>query len=292
MVRTTKDLVVDIPEHLPIDLPIAAPLPAPFLRHLSEAQPRLFASRFERYRFATQRLSIAGYMTPFVMAERLVRSGRPGVVHDESVSISTGWLLSALQANSPHKRRIPLPTLSTWAKRGLLRYRQWGQPDPQNAAALLLMRQLHPAARGWLPSSMAPDEPLWWCFRQDAPDAPVVACPYPLPDNLPTAVLLWTPWVGAAWDQHFIAIEGLGAIRWGGVKQGGAGRWLLSLDDLYRWEPAVAALWIPALTQGFRSQRANEAFVQSLATSALFRLASTRLVPSDSFVPGMVQGNK
>ena len=101
---------------------------------------------------------------------------------------------------------------------------------------------------------------------------PPVPCPVPLPGDLSAATLLWTPWLGASWDPHWLKIGDWGAMRWAGV--GGEKqpiRWTISQPDLQVWDAEVAALAIdfPACT---------EEMLHTLATLALFRLARTRLL--------------
>ena len=255
--------------------PLFAPLPIPFLVHLSEclAQPLALAVQ----RVQGSRLLVYNYMQPIVGAEQLHRTNRQAV-RSQGNNIDTGWLIASLSRSSPGKRRIPLPTLSDWHTRHLLRYRAWGYPDFQSAAALLLMRMLCPQPRGWLPSTMSEQEPQWWCWRQDAPDQLVRLCPYPLPHDLPDAALLWTPWSGASWDGDWIPIGSHGAIRWGTVTPGASKCWRISLQDLSRWDADVTTLHVPFPPSGYGGKEMERQFVHVLATVALYRLAQRRLL--------------
>ncbi len=99
-----------------------------------------------------------------------------------------------------------------------------------------------------------------------------IPCPMPLPADLPLTALLWTPWVGAAWDPHWLKIgNDLGAIRWAGaVSEHQCVRWTISQQELQRWDPEAAALTIDLPADA-------EALAHTLAQLALFRLARTRL---------------
>lgn len=255
--------------------PLFAPLPAPFIAHLREhlALPLPILEQ----RVNVYRSSVYTYMEPIVLAEHVNRSQKqPARSHLSN--IDTGWLIASLAHTSPTKRRIPLPTLSDWHKRHLLRYRAWGYPDFQSAAALLLMRMVCPQARGWLPSTMSEQEPQWWCWRQDGPDQPVVQCPYPLPPDLPDAALLWTYWSGAAWDEAWVPLGNKGAIRWAAMKPGSGKCWSISLKQLALWDAAVTALYLPLPWSGYNGKDTEEQFVHVLATAALYRLAKGRLL--------------
>lgn len=196
-----------------------APLSAPFLAHLREhwlriptppklteealaqAQRQLEQSRADLWSaFLDTRQQVVTDLAPLVQAKRLTMKELRGQI----------------KARSDHD--LAASTLRAWVSRHLLTRASSGKPEPSCAAAILIMRSLMPRERqrDWLPSAMASDEPRWWCWRQDAPDAQLLPCPVPMPSDLPTAALLWTPWVGAAWQEPWQAIEG-GAARWAGV---------------------------------------------------------------------------
>jgi len=100
--------------------------------------------------------------------------------------------------------------------------------------------------RNWKPSSMEEGEPTWWCWRQDRPESPIVACPVPLPADLPATVLLWTPWLGSAWrNRHWLKVGDLGAIRWAHTQElirGGRWIWALGYDTVASWCTEIAAM--------------------------------------------------
>jgi hypothetical protein len=268
-------------------LPDFAPLPCPFVQHLL-ATLNLTPQELQR-QVHSFRHSIFIFMEPYVRiqleqrypANQSKEKSDPG---QEDLGITTGWLMRAITANSPGKRRIPLQTISSWHKRGLLRYRQWGLPDFSSAASLLIMRMLHFHVRGWLPSTMDSQEPHWWCWRQDAPDAPVILSPYPLPNDIAASALLWTPWSGAAWEPDWVSVGAWGAIRWAGSLEGGTGRAMFTRDTLALWDAELAALYQPIPMPAFvgsSDQRVNSAMLHSLATMALLRLAHGRLFQRD-----------
>ena len=260
-------------------MPRLAPLPIPMAEHLLKQRRRLLqksvrtisqdelekgALSLLEQNVQEKRQAVYRLMDPLVQTEKGSREP----------SLSTTWIMQVLRAHTPENRLVPSQTLALWRERHLLRYRERGHPDLDNTAALLLARMVDERIRNWLPTTIAEDEPAWWCWRQETPEMPWVPCPVPLPGHLSASTLLWTPWLGAAWNPHWLKIGALGAIRWvgaGGEKQ--PVRWTISQQDLQVWDAEVAALAIdfPACT---------EEMVHTLATFALFRLARTRL---DSF---------
>jgi hypothetical protein len=207
------------------------------------------------------------YMDPFIMGD--------------GQKAGSNWFLHALALHSMAKQPLTLQTLSDWHKRGVLRFSEWGRPLPDSAAAVLIMRMLDKRQKGWLPSKIEPEEPLWWCWRQDDPAQSPVACPgNPLPENLPASTLLWTPWLGATWAPPWIPIGSLGAIRWAGAEKIGPHdfRWRLEEADLQRWSPEVAGLQVkypPSVQSRWRSS--DRDMIHYLAMTALFRLAQERM---------------
>ncbi len=97
--------------------------------------------------------------------------------------------------------------LGRWRAAGLLR-----PSTPRTALtvdsviSLALTRALWPLERVHLPD-IPPTEPAWWCWRQDAPDAPILPCPVPLPADVPPTARLWSPWAGAPWIDARIAYD-------------------------------------------------------------------------------------
>ncbi|MGB8346629.1 MAG: hypothetical protein WCD86_17210 [Ktedonobacteraceae bacterium] len=254
-------MTLDTPlEILPETWPLYAPLPRPFLLHLyKRGQHRLpgqtLAQQIQLARTATYTI-----FDPFVRGHGL----------------TSQWVLNFLTMQTPDKSAVSTGTLSLWRERGLVRDRERGHPDPQNAAALLIARMIDDRERNWLPLEMAPDEPAWWCWRQDSPGSPVIPCPVPLPADLPATSLLWTPWEGAAWDAPWVSLESLGAARWAGAS-GKQHELALTREALAAWDPEVAALHMPNETALGKS--AQQEILRAKAAVILLRaaLVSTRL---------------
>jgi hypothetical protein len=275
--------------------PLLAPLPVPMAEHLvrrlerrRKSSPAASWDTLAR-EVAQRRKDIYRYMAPYVLG----RAAHRGEVESR---YSTGWLLRTLQMHAPGKKPVPPQTLSYWTSRGLLRFREHGVPDYDSAAALLISRTIDQGERNWLPSVISEQEPRWWCWRQDGPDAPVVACPVPLPANLPDETLLWTPWPGAAWNREWLLVgqlertfAHLGAIRWAGIKKSRMGTdiWNVSWEALEGWQPDLAPL-ISAIRRKYTDlpREIVAEMQQSLAQYALQALAVTRLLER----PGSLKG--
>jgi len=195
----------------------------------------------------------------------------------QSKALSTEWLRQTLNIYAPGEKseQISLPTLTVWRKRGLLIYEQRNRPEATSAAALLIARMIDVRERNWLPASIEVGEPRWWCWRQDDPQLDPTPCPLPLSERFPPGTLFWTPWVGAAWDSHWMRINSLGAIRWAGaVREDQQTWWTVSEQDMQHWDPKAAALNVPLLGMARH-------ILQRIADLALMRLAFARLIPAD-----------
>ncbi len=247
--------------------PLFAPLSRPMFLHLLKRPLQPGARRVslswqeleQQVRYARKAAYLI--MKPFVQADQL----------------TTSWFLTKLAANTPTKSPVGNQTLSLWADRGLLRYLRHGRPAVDSAAALLITRMVDTRERNWLPSTVEKEEPLWWCWRQDGPTEPVQVCPVPLPTQLPSGTLLWTPWAGASLEHPWLPLGQLGAARWAHTTRSrGSGHWMwkLSQADLERWDHQIAQLPFPALPGPERGgdEIAQEIF-QAQAKLSLFRLA-------------------
>lgn len=261
--------------------PLMAPLSHPMIVHLASADKRAHAlmatTLDEQLSAATQQFrTFWSQLTEQVeeKRERVYALMTPVV---QQQVLSTDWVIEALTDAMPRKpthqgKPLTAQTMSRWREQGVLRYQQKNQPDADNAAALLTARMIDPRERGWLPSMIAAEEPLWWCWRQDSPAHPIVPCPVPLPEDLPAAALLWTRWRGAAWQPTWLPLGTLGAARWAGtMKEQGTLLWSLTEQELEAWDAEIVPLGRGVLDTAARLTR------HTLATLALLRLATPRL---------------
>lgn len=259
-------------------LPAVAPLPASLATHsfqtfqhragtrepvfslgepLEEMVARIVKARDAQWQ-AYQRAVARHRATAYRLLSRALTSG---------TTLPTEAVLALL---SETKHAVTAQTLSRWREHGLLRYRQNNKADASSVAAILIAALLNThVQRAFLPPDGNAQEPLWWCWRQDAPDAPVVACPVPFPADLPPSALLWTPWEGAAWDIAWLNVGTLGAIRWAGtVFEHDKLLWQIAMPELQCWVPDV-------LVHGEGLDMTRE-ILHTLATVALLHLARTR----------------
>jgi hypothetical protein len=220
---------IKIPERL---YPAFAPLPAPFAQHLVTQEyrrQRRIATRKRPIppeppaevfwqtvlaRVQRARAIVFEIMHPFVQADaRNRRRGRDLSFPDSE------WLLDMLANYTPAEeepKELTTLSLGHWRKRGLLT-REWelGPFDQTSVAAFLTARIAEEVYENkWLPTDLAEDEPRWWCYGQADPRSEIISVPVPLPDNLPSSMLLWTPWHGAVWRSDAWRIIGSVACRW------------------------------------------------------------------------------
>lgn len=264
-----------IPESL---APLFAPLPIPIAEHLvlrlerkqhlsTEKARDLLLREVQQARFA-----VVLYMNPYVR----------NISHEAiepALRFSTSWLLQTLSLHSPGKKALLPQTLSTWHGRGLLRYREYGLPDFDSAAALFIARIIDRGERNFLPSRINEEEPLWWCWRQDDPGSSPVACPISFPADVPPvdvppSALLWTPWTGAAWYPAWKQVGyAEGAVRFAGFQ---SRHWMLTPAQIGHWQPELA----PFLQTLPREEVLRQDLLNTLADLALLRLATSRLKPN------------
>ncbi len=227
--------------------PDLAPLSTPIVLHVAAYNDKLHtaqrqpasATLEEELARATER-----FRTSREELEQKIRAEREQVYTQmspvvEQGALSTAWLLQALSTSHPVTR----PTVHRWRYLNLISYEAHDRPEASQVAALLIASGVDPRPRGWLPGeAIDKEEALWWCWRQDGPDAPILPCPVPLPPNLPASALLWTPWPGAAWDMHWVSV-GSGAVRWAQTKTVyGKLLWDIPLEDLRKWDPGLFPL--------------------------------------------------
>ncbi len=271
--------------------PLFAPLPIPMVEHLWLRMRRIVtlshgdgpdvqavALAHLQEAVAHARTAIYTYMHPYVVARHMPAEASATNGQGRAMRYSTTWFLRTLAVHSPNKEPIPSQTLSLWHKRGLFRYQDYAIPDLDSAAALLIARLTDKRKRNWLPSLLLPEEPYWWCWRQDTPETAPVPCPIPLSEDIPPSALLWTPWTGASWNHDWLRLDQhMGAVRWAGIQQREDGRyWQVTKADLERWDPEIAS-YLPA-------SPAYEQLVQNAAEFVLRRLSLARF--SSAVQPG------
>jgi hypothetical protein len=195
-------------------------------------------------------------------------------------TLSTNWLIDQLAQASPHDHRLSPETISRWRDQNLLCYQGRNKPNQDNAAALLIVRMLTDTKKitRWLPNTtITKEEPLWWCWRQDSPTSPVIPCPIPLPEDIPSHALLWTNWLGASWQEEWLSVGKLGAARWAGTLFNTEKKsllWDISEEALQQWDPEISPF-----SHGVLSDIAPLT-MHTLSTLALLRLATSRLQKS------------
>ena len=205
---------------------------------------------------------------------------------------TTNWMLSSISKYTPKKhpqnsKTISAVALSRWRESGLVHYQNKNTPDFDSGAALITLRRLIPhRERGWLPTppkSVSKNhyftkEPLWWCWRQDSPACPIVPCPVPLPEDVPTSALLWTDWLGASWKPEWLCIGNLGCCRWARTTiRNDRLLWATTEEDLEIWGTPISETYKKALRNDVPLT------LHTLATSALLLLATERLEDARAF---------
>lgn len=221
-----------IPERL---YPAFAPLPVPFAQHLVVQEyrrqrrsatrkrpipvepPAEFFWQAVLARVQRARSIVFDLMHPFVLADARRRHRTRDVRFPDPE-----WLLDVLANYTPAEyepREFTVDSLKNWAKRGLLtREREYGPFDQTSAASFLVARIAEEVYENkWLPSEMSPDEPRFWCYGQSSPRTEIIPVPIPRPDDLPSSMILWTPWQGAFWLNEEWHLTGAVACRWSPV---------------------------------------------------------------------------
>lgn len=208
---------------------------------------------------------------------RELQALRPAVFHlldplVQTKTLSTDWLLQALSkewllqtlANETarlHSHEEPFShpsgnlfsdsTLTTWRQRGIVLYEERNKPDYRSVAPLLLMRALDKRENKFLPPTLTEEDRHWFCWRQDNPHLAPVPYRVPLTKEFPTAglpqqAILWTPWVGAIWNGHWMKINSTGAIRFAHITMQQENiNWNITLEHIQLWDPAAASLNVP-----------------------------------------------
>ena len=167
-------------------LPQAAPLAAPLLAALIQAH----LPRSSLAQDATRHALLA----QLIPARATVTHQLATLHHHGALTIPDAMQILALDGG------VGRTLLSRWRATGLLR-----PSAPRTAlrvdsvGGLLLTRMLWPLPHRIHLPDIPPTEPAWWCWRQDASDAPILPCPVPLPADVPPTARLWSPWAGAPW---------------------------------------------------------------------------------------------
>lgn len=226
-----------LPSHL---YPAFAPLSVPMVEHLLLLEARQHRRRRPGkgptpqhmletvlQRVVRARADVYDYLRFFVTADK--RRQERG----ESGGFPTAeWVLETLAFYAPNQVKYDEATLKWWQKRGLLRReRRRGLLDISSVATLFTVRLAENVReRNWLPARIEAEEPLWWCYGQESPDAPLRPVPLPLPAALPAALILCTPWQGAVWEQE-----------WQPDRVGNLYRWARppELEDLLAWDTSL-----------------------------------------------------
>jgi hypothetical protein len=245
MWRDTARDFLDIPILM---FPLYAPLSRPMIEHLvllecQQYRRAVISSWPEREeiwkrvleRVTRARTDVCEYMDIFVRDD--IKRAQEGA---ERAFPDDNWILDQLAAYSPANIKMTQKALEGWQARNILRREQarglWRLDD---VAALLIMRIVNVThQKAWLPSEIPPDEPRWWAFGKDAPDAPIQSIPIPLAGGEGNPPLfLWTPRIGASWDSQWQRHHGI-SVRWS--------RPFVSADEVAVWhnEYAKEIRWI------------------------------------------------
>lgn len=224
-----------------------APLPIPLAEHLfgywldKHTDDELDAQSQCLAEIAEKRQHVYLYMDSFV---RNLEKASP-----HHLRFSTQWIRGVMGRYTPNKQEVPAKTFNHWVSSGFIRNTKKGQPTPESAAALILLRMLIEGKK-LLPHSMSRDEPAWWCYAQADPQSAPYLVPIPDIQHLPPQTLLWTPWPGAAWDPGWYLISDsvtgsyYGAIRFAGIQSvRGQLFYTISMDQVMNWEPTAAKMY-------------------------------------------------
>jgi hypothetical protein len=260
--------------------PEVAPLPVPLAQHLyhywlqqhqHDVQDEVDAQAQFLLEVQEKRNNVYFVMDGFVRNRE----------HDTSphrLRYSTQWLRETLGKYTPTAQPIPSKTFNHWVSMGLVRNTRKGQPYPDSGAALCILRMSIEGTR-LLPHAMPFDEPLWWCYAQDTLEAQPRMIPITEIPRLPASAVCWTPWAGAAWDEHWLLLsnptgsEFYGAVRFASATTlHGSTYYNVSCDDIVSWRPALQMSFTTDPAMPFRDDE-----IQAFARIALIQLAQTRI---------------
>lgn len=206
----------------------------------------------------------------------------------EEGKYSTEWMVDELTRLTPGKeKKLSEQTLSRWRSAGLFVYERDDWPDEDSSTALLTLRLLtKKKTNAWAPLPRSGEtyrgQPLWHCWRQDGPRAPIIPCKVPLSlETLPEHALVWTDWIGAdRKNDLWMRIGDLGCCRWAHVKEHNSpGKkrpdiiWDISERSLNLWG-------IDTSSYKKELERDSPLTLHTLANLALLKLSTERLEAS------------
>jgi hypothetical protein len=188
--------------------------------------------------FTQARNTVYNYIAPFALAEGAKKDLR----------ITTPWLSAAIRENDPEYRlgcdpdefTPDAPTMKIWRDHGLIRGDR-NRPDRNWASALLILRAMITKRRYWRPSSISPDEPLFWVWSigpgEDAPVSyPILSDALEIGEELPRNRLFYTPWPLAGVLPGWKMVHKRGAYRWSRRNMvNGKYLWDLTLEEVKAW---------------------------------------------------------
>lgn len=215
--------------------PAFAPLSIPVANHLLHQEEKRYRHRPRMRptdealiqtvlaRIVRARGIVFEYLHPFLVADQKRQQ------RGESRRFpSPEFLLETLAEYTPNNTKKAEATLDHWQKRGLLRRdKARGILTITSVAALLIARLAEKyLQKNWLPLLLEEAEPRWWCYGSVSPEIPRQSLPIPLPSTFSNALVLWTPWQGACWEDQWKP-SGSHLYRWAGSP---------GLADLHVWD--------------------------------------------------------
>ncbi|HEY0753512.1 MAG TPA: hypothetical protein VGD98_06085 [Ktedonobacteraceae bacterium] len=280
------------PQSLVVTLPQFAPLSVPMVLHLLNRsaneiidQPlRENATLYHELQLLEQQIM---YARDRIFALFQAEQDRTDNIHN---AISVEWFrknIPLLRNSIPNDSSTLIPkqinkplsiqTIANWRKSNVLRFKSWGKMDLDSACAVMIVQAIDHRVRHALPTSIAPEEPIWWCYSQAPPTqqgtpAPIIPRPMPFPAQLEPGTLLWAPhW--PSFDPEWLQLPGQGALCF--VH--------LTSESLIRWDRSLQSLPLAHL---LGSADAAQVMAQ-LAPSILYKLSIGRIgvdLPSIPFL--------
>jgi hypothetical protein len=200
--------------------------------------------------------------------------------------ITRDWLLRSLKMCA--KQPIPPQTLHNWTTRNIVHSREWGHPELQSSARLLIYAMSVMEATGakslddmrkrwrptqvapyWIPSEIESSEPECWIWMQTDPDEEPCEIALPSEGEYQQGAFYWSQWPGLGWLPGWREVGAFGAARWGGQ---------LTREDIRRWYPALPQVKFPYRWGGKWGNRELETNqINTSSEEALYFLAKERL---------------